>query len=125
LTDRNAAEVSPMPSLTAVEAIFQAALEKGSPEERAAYLDQACQGDSELRQQVERLLSAQHQLGSFLERPAAEGATSDVVSGQWIDPATLLRVTECPGSRIGPYKLLQQIGEGGMGVVYMAEQEQP
>ena len=65
-----------MASLTAVEAIFQAALEKGSAEERAAYLDQACQGDSDLRQQVERLLHAQQQLGSFLEQPApAESAT--------------------------------------------------
>jgi serine/threonine protein kinase len=115
-----------MPSLTAVEAIFQAALEKATPAERAAYLDQVCQGDSDLRQQVERLLHAQHQLGSFLEQPAA-GATSDVVSGQWIDPqrATGVTPTEGPGSHIGPYKLLQQIGEGGMGVVYMAEQEQP
>jgi serine/threonine protein kinase/Tfp pilus assembly protein PilF len=118
-----------MASLTAVEAIFQSALEKGSAEERAAYLDQACQGDSDLRQQVERLLNARGQLGSFLEQPvAAEGATSDEVApGRWIDPhrAAGFIPAEGPGSRIGPYKLLQQIGEGGMGVVYMAEQEQP
>jgi serine/threonine protein kinase len=117
-----------MPSLTAVEAIFQAALEKGSPEERAAYLDRACQGDSHLRQQVERLLNAQGRLGSFLEQPAAaEGATSDVVSGQGIGArrAAGLTPAEDPGSRIGPYKLLQQIGEGGMGTVFMAEQTEP
>jgi serine/threonine protein kinase/tetratricopeptide (TPR) repeat protein len=115
-----------MASLSAVESIFQAALEKGSAEERAAFLDQACQGDSELRQQVERLLNAEHQLGSFLEQPAAAGgATSDVAHSPWTDPAALPRLTEVPGSRIGPYKLLQQIGEGGMGVVYMVEQEQP
>jgi tetratricopeptide (TPR) repeat protein/serine/threonine protein kinase len=109
-----------MVSLTEVEAIFQAALEKGSAEERAAYLDQACQGDSDLRRQVERLLHAQGKLGSFLEQPAAaEGATGDVA------PTSLPRLSEGPGTRIGPYKLLQQIGEGGMGIVYMAEQEQP
>jgi serine/threonine protein kinase len=110
-----------MPSLTAVEAIFQAALEKGSPEERVAYLDQACQGDSDLRRQVERLLHARDQLGSFLEQPAA-GATSDFTPSQ---RAAGLTPAEGPGTVIGPYKLLQQIGEGGMGVVYMAEQEQP
>jgi serine/threonine protein kinase/Tfp pilus assembly protein PilF len=114
-----------MPSLTAVEAIFQAALERPTPVERAAYLDQACQGDSDLRQQVERLLDAQHQLGSFLEQPAAEGATSDVAAGQGIDTANPPRLTEGPGTRIGPYKLLQQLGEGGMGTVFMAEQTQP
>jgi serine/threonine protein kinase/Flp pilus assembly protein TadD len=115
-----------MASLSAVETIFHAALEKGSAEERAAYLDQACQGDSEMRRQVERLLAAQHQLGGFLEQPAAaEGATSDVAAGRWVDPAALPPPAEGPGSRIGAYKLLQQIGEGGMGAVWMAEQEQP
>jgi len=115
-----------MASLTEVEAIFQAALEKGSAEERAAYLDVACHADSDLRRQVERLLDAKQQLGSFLEKPAVEGATSDDVSpGHWIDPADTPPPSEGPGTRIGPYKLLQQIGEGGMGIVYMAEQQEP
>jgi WD40 repeat protein/serine/threonine protein kinase len=115
-----------MSSLTTVEAIFQAALEKPTPEERAAYLDEACRGDAALREQVERLLNAQPKLGEFLEKPAIEaGATSDVAAGRWIDPANPPRLAEGPGTRIGPYKLLQQIGEGGMGVVYMAEQEEP
>jgi serine/threonine protein kinase len=108
-----------------VEAIFAAALAKTSPQDRAAYLDEACAGDAELRRRVEALLAALGAAGSFLERPAAEeGVLTDAPAGQWIDRDAPLP-TEGPGTRIGPYKLLQQIGEGGMGVVYMAEQQEP
>src|SRR5215472_9132793 len=108
-----------MNSLTAVETVFQAALEMQTPEARAAYLDQACQGDAALRRQVERLLNAHPQVGSFLEQPAlATGAYTP-------SPSIQSTIAEAPGTRIGPYKLLQQIGEGGMGIVYMAEQEEP
>ncbi|MFL5339741.1 MAG: protein kinase domain-containing protein [Gemmataceae bacterium] len=103
-----------MNTLSPLEVIFFAALEKGVPEERAAYLDAACAGDADLRRRVEKMLAAQAQAGSFLEQPAlAPGATVD-------SP-----LTERPGTVIGPYKLLQQIGEGGMGTVFMAEQTQP
>jgi eukaryotic-like serine/threonine-protein kinase len=98
-----------------LEAIFFAALEKGSQQERAAYLDLACTGDPELRRHVEKMLAAQAQAGSFLEQPAR----SPVVS-VYEQP-----MSEGPGTVIGHYKLLQQIGEGGMGTVYMAEQTQP
>ena len=103
--------------------IFIAALQKDDPAQRRAYLDEACAGQPVLREQVEGLLRLHANAGSFLEQPAAAaGATSDEVApGHWINSADLPPPCEGPGSRIGPYKLLQQIGEGGMGIVFMAE----
>jgi len=93
--------------------IFCAAIELASPAERAAYLDQVCGDDLDTRRRVERLLEAHSQAGSFLgARPAIVATTTDL-------PA------ESSGSPIGPYKLLQEIGTGGMGVVWMAEQTRP
>ncbi|MDB6038662.1 MAG: serine/threonine protein kinase with repeat [Verrucomicrobiales bacterium] len=86
------------------------------PEDRGHYLDQACKGDVEFRLRVEALLRAYEQADDFLGRPAAERPPK---------AAQVLAVAEKPGDRIGHYKLLQQIGEGGWGVVYMAEQEEP
>ncbi len=100
--------------LPSVKEIFDHAHEVRSAAERRAYLDQACAGQPGLRQKVDDLLRAYDEAGSFLESPPESPGTVD-----------LPPITEGPGSRIGPYKLLQQIGEGGMGVVYMAEQEQP
>jgi serine/threonine protein kinase/WD40 repeat protein len=108
-----------------VEAIFAAARARTSPEERVAYLDEACAGDAELRRRVEVLLQAHEDAGSFLEAPAPAGGTTDLPAGQWLDPAATHPAAEGVGTRIGPYKLLQKIGEGGMGVVYMAEQTEP
>src|SRR5438876_8898560 len=96
------------------QSIFIEALDKEDPAERAAFLARVCASDPALRQRIERLLQRHQQADSFLESPAAAQV------GTVDEP-----LTERPGTLIGPYKLLQQIGEGGMGVVYMAEQQQP
>src|SRR5262245_18480571 len=96
--------------------IFLAALERTGSEERTRYLDDACAGNLELRRQVEALLREHDGAGSFLENPAVEIA-ADLKS-----PAP---AAERPGAVIGLYKLLQQIGEGGMGAIFLAEQTEP
>jgi serine/threonine protein kinase len=104
-----------MPNPTNPEVvILNAALELPA-EQRAAYLDQACAGDPALRGQVETLLKAHEAAEGFLETTPGAAKTVRID----IPPS------EKPGDKIGRYKLLQQIGEGGCGVVYMAEQEEP
>jgi serine/threonine protein kinase/tetratricopeptide (TPR) repeat protein len=101
-------------STQSARSIFLTAIEQHPPEQWPAFLDEACGADASLRARVEQLLQAHLQLGTFHEVPQPP-LTTDVAPP----------VAEGPGTVIGPYKLLQQIGEGGMGVVYMAEQEQP
>jgi WD40 repeat protein/serine/threonine protein kinase len=105
--------------------LFVGALEK-APAERARFLDAACGKDRGLRERVEALLCEQEQVGAFLETPALSGAEG--LSPRAFGPGgteIVAPVSEKPGDRIVRYKLLQQIGEGGCGVVYMAEQEEP
>ncbi len=97
--------------------IFLSALEKHSTDERSAYLDEACGDDSELRQRLEQLLAAHERDCQVLDRPLEQAAVATV--DQAADH------TEAPGTQIGPYKLREQIGEGGRGVVYVAEQLEP
>ena len=97
--------------LERLKQIFARAATITSPAEREVYLDEACRGDLSLRKEVEDLLAAQPELGDFLE-PSIEmnqpGGGAELI-----------------GHEVGPYKILQQIGEGGFGVVYLAEQELP
>jgi len=97
-----------------VKSVFGKALELATPADRAAYLDQACGGDAALRGKVEGLLAALGKAGRFMSHPAV--APPDLA---------LPRPDEAAGTAIGPYKLLQKLGEGGMGAVYLAEQDQP
>jgi serine/threonine protein kinase len=100
------------------EAIFVAALERKSADERAAFLDRACADQPELREQVEDLLrhhEAQPERPFLLDQPQL---LPDLLP-------TSAAAAETVGAVVGRYKLLQQIGEGGMGVVYMAEQSEP
>jgi serine/threonine protein kinase/dienelactone hydrolase len=98
-----------------IKAIFGQAVEIASPGERQSYLDQVCADAPEIRQKVEALLKAYEQAGSFLANPAPN------LDGTVDEPP----ITERPGTVIGPYKLMEQIGEGGMGLVFVAEQQHP
>ncbi len=107
-----------------VRALFLHAVGKLPPEQWDGYVAEASGGDAELGRQVGRLLQVHREAGSFLDRPAAAlGATGAFTPAG--DAAAAVPLRERPGTVIGPYKLLQQIGEGGMGTVFMAEQTQP
>ena len=97
------------------KAIFKVACCIESTEARDDYLNQVCGDNREILSRVGTLLRMQEESPSFMESPLVRG-----------DPTLDMGpVLERPGTQIGPYKLIQEIGEGGMGVVYMAVQKEP
>ncbi|HEY7089322.1 MAG TPA: serine/threonine-protein kinase [Tepidisphaeraceae bacterium] len=98
-----------------IKEIFAEAMELPA-EQRAAFLDARCEGNPQARAAVEELIAAHGRAGGFFAVPTID-STDETVRSQ---PAATL-----PPQHIGPYKLLNQIGEGGFGIVYLAEQAQP
>jgi eukaryotic-like serine/threonine-protein kinase len=94
-----------------VDGLLQSALDR-EPSRRASFLDEACAGDHALRQHVEALLEADREASDFLERPAIEAGTA---------PATEPASQSLVGRRIGAYRVVRELGRGGMGAVYLAE----
>ena len=103
------------PDLKDIEAIYHAALEKEAGKERSVYLEGACRGNDALRAEIDALFETQQEAGDFLESPAL--CPNGITLGS--------SPVEGPGTMIGLYKLLEKIGEGGMAVVYMAQQTHP
>jgi eukaryotic-like serine/threonine-protein kinase len=102
-----------------IETILAHAVEIAEPAGRQAFVEHACGGDRALQHQVERLIANHFQAGSFLERPAVARDPNGTAGCEAAESASGV------GTVIGPYKLLEQIGEGGMGLVFVAEQHEP
>jgi serine/threonine protein kinase/Tol biopolymer transport system component len=98
-----------------LDSLFHSALEH-APEERAAFLDEACAGDQQLRKEVEALIAASEQAGSFIEKPALEREARSLADKQGNAGAeSMVERT------IGHYRLIALLGSGGMGEVYLAQ----
>src|SRR5260370_23619372 len=93
-----------------VKEIFQIAIER-EPDQRAAFLYAACEGDGSLRANVESMIACHAQAGSFIEAPAFEVAAELLANEE---------SESIEGQRIGSYRIVREIGRGGMGAVYLA-----
>jgi len=112
--------MSPKNAAARAKEIFEQAIELASPEERGGYVKGACVGDTELLARVQALLRAHDESSeAFLPESPVAGSSPTLSS------LPVGEKTEKPGTMIGRYKLLQAIGEGGCGTVFMAEQEEP
>ena len=98
-----------------LKALLAKTLEKETAQARADFLQEICAGDTALKAELESLLRAHEEAGDFLETPPPE----------LVNVLDRPLTCEGPGTVIDSYKLLESIGEGGMAVVYMAEQERP
>src|SRR5215468_5552474 len=102
-----------------IERLYHAALERG-PDAREAFLDEACAGDEDLRREVAGLLACDVLSDSFIQSPAIEIAARGMAAKPPIETSTSSMRSLIVGSRIGAYQLLEPLGRGGMGEVYLA-----